>query len=104
MAAHRLATPGTSCAAEGQGTRYRKAPSTSDAKRGRRATANRVLTILKAALNHAWKEGKAASDSAWRRVKPFREVAAANVRYLTAAECARDRQRVATPRTPGFAS
>ena len=29
-----------------------------EAPRRRRATANRILTVLKAALNHAWREGK----------------------------------------------
>jgi len=33
-----------------------------DAIRKRRATANRVLTVLKAALNHAWREGRVPSD------------------------------------------
>jgi integrase len=60
-----------------------------DAVRRRRATANRVLTILKAALNYAWKEGKAASDSPWRRVRPFRNVDAPVVRYLTEDQCTR---------------
>ena len=60
-----------------------------DAVRRRRATANRVLTILKAALNYAWKEGKIASDSPWRRVKPFRNVDAPVVRYLTEDQCNR---------------
>lgn len=54
-----------------------------EAVRKRRATANRVLTILKAALNHAFREGRAPSDAAWRRVQPFREAAAARVRYLS---------------------
>jgi hypothetical protein len=45
-----------------------------EAVRRRRATANRVLTYLKAALNHAWRAGLVASDDAWRRVKPFRSV------------------------------
>src|SRR5205823_98878 len=40
-------------------------------RRKRRATANRVLTILKAALNRAWRDGKIASDDAWRRVEPY---------------------------------
>jgi integrase len=60
-----------------------------DGIRRRRATANRVLTILKAALNHAWKAGHLASDEAWRRVKPFRRVETARIRYLTEAECVR---------------
>ena len=57
--------------------------------RARRSSANRVLTILKAALNHAFQEGHARSDEAWRKVKPFREVDAPVVRFLTAAECVR---------------
>ncbi|MGE3366909.1 MAG: tyrosine-type recombinase/integrase [Rhizobiaceae bacterium] len=67
----------------------RKAASDPDAARKRRATANRVLTVLKAALNHAYREHKVASDDAWRRVKPFRDVDAPVVRYLTEAECVR---------------
>ncbi len=64
-------------------------PSGRDAIRARRATANRVLTILKAALNHAFHEGHVASDEAWRKAKPFREADAPVVRYLTLDECRR---------------
>jgi integrase len=60
-----------------------------EAIRRRRASANRTLTVLKAALNRAWREGKIRSDEAWRRVEPFEEVAAARVRYLTVAEAKR---------------
>jgi integrase len=60
-----------------------------DALRRRRASANRVLTILKAALNRAWREGKVPSDTAWRRVEPFENVDAARVRYLAIAEAKR---------------
>jgi len=60
-----------------------------EAPRRRSATANRILTVLKAALNHAWREGKVASDDAWRRVAPFREADAARVRYLDRDECRR---------------
>ena len=60
-----------------------------EARRKRHASANRTLTILKAALNHAWRERKVASDEAWRRVQPFREADAARVRYLTVAEAQR---------------
>ena len=38
-----------------------------------RATANRILTCFKAALNFAWHEGEVVSDAAWRPVKPFRD-------------------------------
>ena len=64
-------------------------PTTPDAVRSRKATSNRLLTVLKAALNHAFAEGKVASDHAWRQVKPHREVDAPVVRYLTPAECVR---------------
>src|SRR5262245_13133898 len=60
-----------------------------EAVRRRRATANRVLTYLKAALNHAWREGLVPSDDAWRRVKPFKSVDAPVVRYLSPDEIAR---------------
>ena len=64
-------------------------PEDQDAVRARRSTANRVLTILKAALNHAFHEGKVASDDPWRKVKPFRGVDAAVIRYLTTSEAER---------------
>jgi integrase len=60
-----------------------------EAVRRRRATANRTFTTLRAALNHAWREGKTPSDAAWRRIKPFRGVDAARVRYFQLAECTR---------------
>lgn len=69
--------------------KYRKLDRGADGVRKRRATANRVLTVLKAALNHAWKAGHSATDDAWRRVHPFRAVETARVRYLTDAECTR---------------
>jgi len=60
-----------------------------DAVRRRRSTANRLLTVLKAALNHAFHDGKASADEAWRKVKPFREADAAVIHYLSDAECKR---------------
>jgi len=60
-----------------------------EAVRRRRASANRTLTVLKAALNRAWRDGKIPSDETWRRVEPFEEVNAARVRYLTVAEAQR---------------
>jgi integrase len=73
----------------GRKQNYRRTESGPDAVRKRRATANRILTVLKAALNHAWKAGHVASDDAWRRVKPFQRVETARVRYLSEAECVR---------------
>ena len=49
-------------------------PDDDDARRKRKATANRILTMLKAALNRAFQAGRVASNSAWRKVKPFRKV------------------------------
>jgi integrase len=47
------------------------------------------LTVLKAALNHAFQEGRVSADEPWRKVKPFREVDSAMIRYLSADECRR---------------
>ena len=60
-----------------------------EAVRARRATANRTLTILKAALNHAYHEGYVVTDDAWRKTKPFREVDAAVIRFLNENEIQR---------------
>jgi integrase len=73
----------------GKPQRFRQPVNTRDGQRQRQATANRVLTILKAALNHAYREGLVVHDDAWRRVKAFRSVDAARVQYLTDEECRR---------------
>lgn len=73
----------------GEALKYRPAPVDDEGVRRRRATTNRTLTVLKAALNRAWTAGKIASDDAWRRVKPFREADAARIRYLTVDEAKR---------------
>lgn len=67
----------------------RKADNDPEVVRRRRATTNRVLSVLKAALNYAWRQGKVANDGAWRKVKPFKNVAAPVIRYLSEAECVR---------------
>ncbi len=64
-------------------------PKDAEAIRARRASANRTLTILKAALNHAYHDGHIVSDDAWRKVKPFREVDAAVIRFLNESEILR---------------
>ncbi|MBM3514702.1 MAG: site-specific integrase [Alphaproteobacteria bacterium] len=73
----------------GEAAKFATAPKSSDDKRQRQASANRTLTILKAALNQAFKDGKAAADDTWRRVRPFPNVDAAVVRFLSADECVR---------------
>lgn len=57
--------------------------------RARQATANRVLTVLKAALNKAFGDGKVADDTPWRKVKPFAKVDAPRIRYLSREETLR---------------
>lgn len=57
--------------------------------RRRRATANRILSVLRAILNHAWRDGRAPSDAAWRRVKPFHNASEPLVRYLEPEEARR---------------
>jgi integrase len=69
-----------------------------EAVRARKSTANRVFTILKAGLNHAFFSDHAVSDHAWRKVRPFREADAARVRYLTIAEA----QRLINASAPDF--
>jgi hypothetical protein len=69
-----------------------------NAVRQRRASANRIFGALKAALNLAFREGHAASDEAWRRVKPFREASAPKISYLSHAEA----QRLVNACEPGF--
>lgn len=69
---------------------YQTAPRTEDDKRRRKASANRVLSMLKAALNHVYDEGHVANRDAWgRKLKPFRDVETARIRYLSVAEAQR---------------
>jgi integrase len=68
---------------------FRETADNPDARRSRRASANRTLTVLKAALNLAWREGRVADDKAWRSVKPFAQADAARVRYLQVSEAKR---------------
>jgi integrase len=57
--------------------------------RQRKVSANRILGLLKAALNHAFHEGKAASDVEWRKVKPFPKVNRSRAAYLSIAQSKR---------------
>ena len=70
-------------AKKGEGVRHAEADHGDDAKQRRRATANRVLTILRAALNLAHSDGRADNPEAWRQARPFRSVNVAKVRYLS---------------------
>jgi integrase len=59
--------------------------------RRRRVSANRYLSVLKSALNHAYDEGHVSSNIAWgRRVKMFSDNIASNrARALSVEECKR---------------
>lgn len=58
-----------------------------DALRARKDSANRNLTYLKAALNHAKQRGLVlCSGDAWREVKPFHNVTSARVNFLSEEE------------------
>ena len=63
-----------------------EAPKTAEEKRARKDTANRVLTVLKAALNHAKDRGRVGEAEAWQTAKPFKNVASARIRFLTPQE------------------
>lgn len=70
--------------------------------RKRQASANRILTVLKAALNHACVERKVSTKAAWTNVKAFRKVDVAKVRFLSVSElkafipvCEADFRRIA---------
>jgi len=65
----------------GKEQRFKEVPDDPDARRRRQSTANRVLTVLKAALNFVARE-YALDDTAWKNVKPFKNVDAAKVRWL----------------------
>ena len=74
---------------KGKAVTKREPPKTEDERRARRATVNRTMTILKAALNRAFEHGLVDDDLAWRRVKPFANVQHARPDYLTHAEAKR---------------
>jgi integrase len=58
-----------------------------DKVRASKDTANRMLTVFKAALNRAFKQGAVASDSEWRRVEKFKGVSRSRKAFLTAQQC-----------------
>lgn len=67
-------------------------------------TANRVLTMVKAALNHAVKDNshRVSDDSAWRHVRPFQRVSRARDTHFTMEE-ARSLIRAARKTDSAFA-
>ena len=73
----------------GKPQQHRAFDGSEEAIRRRKSSANRTWTILRAALNHAFRDDLVASDAAWRKVKPFKGVDAARVRYLTVEQARR---------------
>lgn len=73
----------------GQAVAYREAPTDDDAKRARKSTANRVLTVFKAVLNKAFEDELVQSHDAWRKVKPFENTDEPIVRFLKTSEATR---------------
>lgn len=77
-------------AQRGAAPRYKLTPVNEETRRRRQSTANRNLTVLKAALNHCFDEKLVKSNDAWgRRLKPFRQVDAVRNRFLIVADAKR---------------
>lgn len=76
---------------KGRGPRYREvAGDPAEAKRKRQLKANRQLTLLRAALNRAWRDGLIATGrDEWMRVEPFKGVERQRDNYLSRDEAVR---------------
>lgn len=73
--------------AKGAEQAYRKFdPNDAGAVRRRKASANRILGVFRAALNHAHIEGRVSSKAAWERIRPHKSVDVAKLRFLTVEE------------------
>lgn len=87
-------TRNTALDEKGERSRIALDPNDADAKRRRLATANRILTVLKAVLNLAFKNQEELGISiptktAWQSATPTRAVEAPKVRHLNDAEAVR---------------
>jgi integrase len=81
-----------------RGGHIRKGAMDDEVRRMRESSANRTLTILKAALNHAYRSGKTSDPNAWKRVQPFHNVEKPRTRFLSDDEV----QRLVNSADPGF--
>jgi integrase len=70
----------------GQPQKYAPPPATDDERRARRDTANRILTILKAALTFAIDRRLVCAEPSWQAVRPYRGTTKARIRFLSQAE------------------
>jgi integrase len=69
---------------KGKPPAFKAAAQTEDEKRRRKDTANRILTVLKAALNFALANERVdCSGAAWREIRPFHAVAVARMQFLS---------------------
>ncbi|MBI3700575.1 MAG: site-specific integrase [Afipia sp.] len=73
----------------GDSQRFRTPDDIEQQQRRRKSTVNRIWTIFRAALNRAWEQGRVSSNSAWTRIRPFKGVDSARVRYLSIDEATR---------------
>jgi hypothetical protein len=69
--------------------RYKAPAETDDARRARRATVNRTVTVLKAALNRAFERDRIRDDTSWRRLNPFGIVDVAREGFLSTEQALR---------------
>lgn len=67
----------------GSPQRYRSPIAGRDDRRRRKATANRVYALLRAALNLAYQDGRVAHDDAWRRIRAFRDAESVRICYVS---------------------
>ena len=58
-------------------------------QRRRRATTNRIITIFKAILNHAFNTNRVQSNEAWLKLKSFKNVSEPKIRFLSEDETTR---------------
>ena len=70
-----------------KGGKRREGESRREAERRKKSSANRMLTVLKAALNYAEKTGKYSGPAIWRRVERFPKVGATERRFLDEGQC-----------------
>jgi integrase len=75
--------------AKSKGAKKGKDSTAREQKRRRQATANRVLTILKAALNYVERDGAYRGPAPWKLVSPFKHVDATEHPRLTRDEAVR---------------
>lgn len=79
--------PGKTRGRKGEAPKDRPEFADEDARRARKATVNRTLAILKAALTYAKDQGLVnCPDDPWRYTKPFRGVTESRKTYLTPEE------------------